>query len=41
MEYFEIQEMLIVSDGVIIKDKDNEAMLVYWYILEQHKRNEF
>lgn len=32
---FEIQEMPIVPGGVIITDKDNESMLVYWDILAQ------
>lgn len=35
LEQFQIQEMPIVPGGVIIKDKANETMLIYWDILEQ------
>ncbi|HCJ56060.1 MAG TPA: hypothetical protein DHV55_00730 [Clostridiaceae bacterium] len=41
LEHFKIQEMPIVPGGVIIKDKDDETMLVYWDILEQRIRHEF
>ena len=41
LEEFEIQEMPLVPGGVILKDKDNESMLVYWDILAQKIVYEF
>lgn len=41
LKHFSIQEMPIVPGGVIIKDKNEETMLVYWDIMEQKIVYEF